>query len=507
MVNRGASRGCITCRERRVKCDETKPACKECIRLGRRCAGYERKAVRLRFRDETARYLKTANYEEPKKTRRRPHHVALPGGPQSKQQDVAVALFLTYVTDVGRDLESTRGFLEFVRPVLAAESHKSALFAAVTAAAVKLWALLRPSDVAASLQTNLHSQALVRLQQAVYSPTEQRSEATVFAALMLQHHDTMAAVFDRHKACGTHREGALALLTQKGHDLKTFKYRGYLMGNLFHSKISYCVRHKVPLAGSELDWLQREVIPALPSNPSSLLDVIGISISKLQSARTEYLSSRGDTALAALKELRAIICNLDAQLRAWLDAVPDFWHPRRIQSEDSIPLSVVTYDGSCDIYPSVQIANIWNTWRTYRLIVEHIKMELTQEPLIVFHGEEFTLPPHNTGAQHIREIQDLIEPMCRSIPFYLGNCSQPMSFTNIDNPQLVFPSYHDLSSTDEAFVNYKHSDHYATKIDHYRHVALHGPLHALSILSNLIGLLSEERCSISARVVLDRQKQ
>ena len=211
--------------------------------------------------------------------------------------------------------------------------------------------------------------------------------------------------------------------------------------------------------------------------------------------------------MGALQELPAIICNVDAQLRTWPDAVPEFWRPRRIQSENSTPSSVVTYHGSCDIHPSVQIANIWNTWRTYRLIVEHIKMELTHGPLVVSDGEDFALTTDSTGAQHLQEIQDLVESMCRSIPFYLGNCSQPMSFTNIDNPQLVFPSYHDLPPADEALVSYKHSDHYTTKIDHYRHVVLHGPLHALSILSSLIGLLSEERCSISARGVLYRQKQ
>lgn len=32
--------GCMTCRERRVKCDENKPACGKCARAGVRCKGY-----------------------------------------------------------------------------------------------------------------------------------------------------------------------------------------------------------------------------------------------------------------------------------------------------------------------------------------------------------------------------------------------------------------------------------------------------------------------------------
>ncbi|TVY65763.1 Transcriptional regulatory protein moc3, partial [Lachnellula suecica] len=35
--------GCITCKQRRVKCDETKPECLRCSNFGRKCAGYPSK--------------------------------------------------------------------------------------------------------------------------------------------------------------------------------------------------------------------------------------------------------------------------------------------------------------------------------------------------------------------------------------------------------------------------------------------------------------------------------
>ncbi|PYH42547.1 Zn(II)2Cys6 transcription factor [Aspergillus saccharolyticus JOP 1030-1] len=35
-----ARTGCITCKIRRIKCDETKPSCKKCVSTGRRCDGY-----------------------------------------------------------------------------------------------------------------------------------------------------------------------------------------------------------------------------------------------------------------------------------------------------------------------------------------------------------------------------------------------------------------------------------------------------------------------------------
>lgn len=53
MVNTGKpSGGCKLCRARRVKCDETKPACLKCLRAKRQCPGY-RDPFESKIRDET----------------------------------------------------------------------------------------------------------------------------------------------------------------------------------------------------------------------------------------------------------------------------------------------------------------------------------------------------------------------------------------------------------------------------------------------------------------------
>lgn len=42
--------GCLTCRKRRIKCDEEKPACRRCVKSKRCCEGYNNKAV---FRNDS----------------------------------------------------------------------------------------------------------------------------------------------------------------------------------------------------------------------------------------------------------------------------------------------------------------------------------------------------------------------------------------------------------------------------------------------------------------------
>ncbi|EEU34044.1 uncharacterized protein NECHADRAFT_85498 [Fusarium vanettenii 77-13-4] len=47
LKHRRSSGGCITCRIRRVKCDEKKPSCKRCTSTGRKCDGYPAPKPRL----------------------------------------------------------------------------------------------------------------------------------------------------------------------------------------------------------------------------------------------------------------------------------------------------------------------------------------------------------------------------------------------------------------------------------------------------------------------------
>src|SRR6478735_4857642 len=215
MVNRGASQGCVTCRHRRVKCDERKPWCKACLRLGIECTGYEKRG--LRFKDETVRY--GANSAAVTRISKRAKQPSLERTiirlPSDHPQDLAVPFFLTYVTDVGRSLDSTRGFLEFVRPALASERHDSALNTAVTATSIKIWSMIGKIPSSSPLPYQLLVKALRRLHQATEEPMERGRDETVLAALVLQMHDTLSAVSGQTRAHGAHREGALTLLLQR----------------------------------------------------------------------------------------------------------------------------------------------------------------------------------------------------------------------------------------------------------------------------------------------------
>ncbi|KAG9570690.1 amidase signature enzyme, partial [Aureobasidium melanogenum] len=56
MVNRGRSGGCVTCKKRRVKCDEEKPECRRCRNRNVVCEGYVKKPIDLKFKDQSRKF-------------------------------------------------------------------------------------------------------------------------------------------------------------------------------------------------------------------------------------------------------------------------------------------------------------------------------------------------------------------------------------------------------------------------------------------------------------------
>ncbi|KAF5985536.1 transcriptional regulatory moc3 [Fusarium coicis] len=488
MVNRGASQGCVTCRQRRVKCDERKPWCKACLRLGIECTGYEKRG--LRFKDETVRY--GANSAAVTRVNKRAKQSSLERTiirlPSDHPQDLAVPFFLTYVTDVGRSLESTRGFLEFVRPALASERHDSALSTAVTATSIKIWSMIGKLAPSSPLPYQLLVKALSRLHQATEEPVERGRDETVLAALVLQMHDTLSAVSGQSRAHGAHREGALTLLLQREDCFKNSKYYAHLVGNLLHSRVSVSVRNRTRLPTKDLEWIEAEVAPILPNNPSSSLDLIGISIALLQHSFRNILQTAVPSSLDT--KLRQQICDLDTQLRTWLKRIPISWYPRRVKTGINLDPSVPSYHGACDIYPSIQVANIWNAWRIYCLILEDIKDQLTKpsarSAIQHFDADNSMSEYAIFWTSNERRVQELVNSICLSIPFYLGNCSYPTDMLSMGSSDTIYPSYHDLPVDDEGYLRFKASDQYVSKVDHSRHVTLHGQVHAISILSYVI---------------------
>ncbi|OJJ67353.1 hypothetical protein ASPBRDRAFT_200072 [Aspergillus brasiliensis CBS 101740] len=125
MVNYGVSRACGTCRKRRKKCDEGRPACIRCLKSGRTCLGY-RSNDELRFRHHVAPVNAPVRLPSPLES----------GVPTTEDP---VGFFLDQYVVCSNNPRVSRGFLDGL-PSLLADAHPSSDL--VQAVEIVAWATL-----------------------------------------------------------------------------------------------------------------------------------------------------------------------------------------------------------------------------------------------------------------------------------------------------------------------------------------------------------------------------
>jgi hypothetical protein len=494
MVNHGRSNGCATCKQRRVKCDEGRPECQECQRLGRECGGYSKAPVRVRFKDQTSRYTKTQQPKTALVTTQRSHLTS--GADDSlgsmisyqpllpRQQDVAVSFYLNHAIKWGRSMKSTRGFLEYITPALRSEPHSSPLYAAVEAVATLIWRRFTISHE--SVHEKVFDKAVTRLNIAVKDPGQVHRDSTALSALMLQLYDTLAAIFGYRSPSSVHRRGAIALLEARI-PLTGSRCPDALLMNVLRYKVSAWIRQATPPPAEELEQLQTQLVPLIPRTPSSVLDIIGLAIVNIRSEINDSLMNVGDTQL--LLKAASSVSNLERQLQQWLNIIPDHWTPRRV-GQDLLPVTVPLFQGICVIYPTAQIASLWNVWRIYRLTLGQLKMQL-HDSLDFAQNARLSMGMEDDASlsfrtQYIEHSRELVRQICYSVSYYLGDRTQPVSIADVQDMRLKFPSYHALPRDDPQVQEYFTSDDYLPEADHSRHLAVQGAFHCASILSHLI---------------------
>jgi hypothetical protein len=122
------------------------------------------------------------------------------------------------------------------------------------------------------------------------------------------------------------------------------------------------------------------------------------------------------------QSILAAAASLESRLARWPKSVPPSWQPITVSSTSCIDPSIMAaglYGATCDIYPSINIAGLWNWYRTLRISTIKIIM-LCQR------GLKQNENLHSTTQHFAETVQVLIDEFCASIPFHLGNRNGPM---------------------------------------------------------------------------------
>ena len=315
-------------------------------------------------------------------------------------------------------------------------------------------------------------QALKCLRGTIQNSDELGKPETALAVLALQFYENIAAVYGLRPASRAHHDGAVSLLPFARADRANEVTTAYIRKFIFHSEISSAIRQKRPLQSLVRSSIGRKSLPAEPENPSFALDAIGASVAELQASylREATTDDSRDWSLEAK-------C-IDEELLGWARNVPEHWKPVRLISGKDIDSSIPTYQSTCEVYPSCQIGTIWNLWRVQRLLLTKIILSSASLAGRTTSDQDFVKYNHT--------LQELVDSVCYSVPFFLGSQFGALSIANFTDPSIRLPS-HDIMALDD-----KINSPQTPKEEHRRPIIAQGPWHIMSPLSRLLTFFMED---------------
>ncbi|KAH7369702.1 hypothetical protein BKA65DRAFT_3593 [Rhexocercosporidium sp. MPI-PUGE-AT-0058] len=447
------SRGCQMCRTRRIKCDETKPTCNQCAKSRRVCPGYkddfdlvfrnetqatERRARRAVNSKRTGSQITLAiqqssfsvTAKDETSPERSPTLIApnpdqdmsnamVPMGALTIPLEQQAPCFFVSNFVIAPRLE-TRGYFDFLMPMLkneSANSHLSLAFSAVAMASLANRPNTRGQRVLFSQAIGQYAKALKATNLALQTPAHQKTDATLAAILMLGFFETVASEKSNAMAWYSHVDGAVQLVRMRGRKQLRTKAGYSLFIAVRQQMLVSALSGSKPLSMGAEWWIA-----------DAEKDKIGIFVTAL-SCRLAELRVDLNNALSTfprtpeyLQEVSSIMRRgqaLEAECVEWEAALPDEWRPRTVSWVDQVPGGDITkaevFPGKVDMYTDISIANLWNQMRVARLFISGAVVRCAA--WICSPVDYRTTPEY---AQAVRLSVDLITDVIAATPYHLG---------------------------------------------------------------------------------------
>ncbi|KAG7411787.1 hypothetical protein Forpe1208_v008972 [Fusarium oxysporum f. sp. rapae] len=448
------SRGCLRCRQRRVKCDRSRPSCQRCITRNELCVGY-RDEGDLMFQHETAKIVlksqtstasnssRSNSSNSPRDNRTRSRSVErasessfsstasinLPAAfpwlkdqsktePVSKDDQIAKIFMDKYVL-LPCNESSSPGFLEHL-PCLFKEVNiegRYALRFAVQACAFADLSRELSSEELVKRSLEHYGHALSALGQSLAEKNKTPDDYDLMTVVMLDIFETL--FMPDSSTTGAHAQGMAHILRLRGHE-QFYDPRGWGLFRLAHHRLQkkHLAKQLSPLPESQ-DWLE-----TLNDNLASVkLEKDGLAINQMCQQANQLLNSidAGDIGAHHLLDLVDEMLHLDREATNWRKK-PE-WSFQTKSREEILDNRESNFwlPESIQLHPDLWMAYEWNYHRTARIIL-HGKLVACLEKI------NASLPSESGVAARITESIDTIQSLAGEIL-----ATVPQSFGDIDH--------------------------------------------------------------------------
>lgn len=477
MVYKGPSRGCHTCRRRRVKvsqssvertahpylisqiltcwvkCDEARPQCGNCVKRKQQCSGY-RDFFDAVHRSETFDAVQKdpkASKDSSKQTS--PKNAGVDQGEDADVDDEGVAsevesweLFKpsshstpssqftpssSLLLRPSRSFEteslsyfianyvniprdpSTNVFIEHILPLYIHAPLHSALAQAVNAVAINVTQMWMSRFDDSYLARETYGKAVAQVNAALQDPVLSKSDDTLAAVFMLDFYDSLNKRFVGFIDTGTHQQGAVALLRHRGKANFSSPTSQRLFTAMRSRHINFCLQ-----AGQRVQLEEELLAEDTAILPSAKLDMLNAELADLHVMAYEGPEGAGLDLVDFYRAVMKEALRLDQKVQDWKTSLPKSWQPMPVPVSELHPSirAAGVFENLCDVYSSLEVSHVNNASRSTHMGALRL-VALCKRELEAL-GEE--VDPQ-LGPHLATRAQEIVDRFCATMPYHLGN--------------------------------------------------------------------------------------
>ena len=352
---------------------------------------------------------------------------AVPNALRITPEEAALSSWFNSFILLHRDPETQRGYLESLLPLYTSARYQSPVSLATSAVAIVILARRPQYRHVLAMGRKTFGDALALTRQALQDPIQSREDGTLMAVLLLGMVEGLLAFSDGKPPSNAHSIGALALIRHRGRDnLKTDISRR-LFASVQTQTVSRAVKESRPPEKLLNNWA--EVMEIMPCSTANRLTLVEGEVANLLSS-TRCLFDNGHPVVASqLIRLTCSAMGVQKRLMDWVCGVPKEWIPK--QAADKSPATISkfqAYSTRMDIYPDIWVVSILNTYRVLHITVQMViatcsKKMMYTAPDVVRYPDPIPIT-----------IQELVDDICASVPFCLGDRTKEELDEKIEYP-------------------------------------------------------------------------
>lgn len=392
-----------------------------------------------------------------------------------------------YMIDPEQDGAPNAGLFGLFKPAFSSNAQDSSAAMAVSALAMSIYSRWRMGGMPEKKVAKVLGQAIWKLSNDIQVEDKRKNDITLLATLTLQFHSSFESLFDSSKATIVHHLGALALVRGFGPPESWSHLANQFVAYILHVEVAAAIREHRRVNAELYYW--SSIINPTSMEADIQFDILGIRVADVQFRADCILGTpnvQSELALPspALTTLLSDIQELDANLVLWEERVSQSWGPFCWTSQEVLSPPIQTFEGACHVYTSIRSARLINIWRSYRLTLSMLSLQLINR-----HGERSILDGNQsetTKDMLAKRIQWLVDGFCASVPFFLGNRTKIGTVLDFDDPSWKFPTCHDTRELHDMRNRPAELKGLESSADHVSHAIAQGVWLIMGNLTQLV---------------------